>query len=268
MRALLKLGFGLLVLAFFLIGAAYSALKTHGTMEPATRESREVVTDARNVGKDVKSVQLDGPIELYVRQGAVPSLVVKAERRLLGNVDTLVEGEHIRIGTSGMLLHHRQPIRVELVLPELDNMVLNGSGDSKIDGFSGENLQIEMNGSGEVKFTGRYKELIAANHSSGEIYVDMDKAERLIAQLNGSGSITLAGSTREMHADLSSSGQIDAEHMTAETASADLRGSGSISVHASQTAIATVRGSGSVSVYGNPQNRTITKTGSGDVSFP
>jgi hypothetical protein len=267
MRGLLKLGFGLLVLAFCLIGVAYSMLRTHGVTTPLTRENRELVTDARNVGKDVKSVDLAGPIELHVRQGTIPSLVIKAERRLLGNVDTEVMGDNIHIGTSGMLLHHRQPIRVELVLPSLENVTLRGSGESKVEGFSGENLQIDMQGSGEVKFTGRYKEIIASNHGSGEVYIDTDNAERIILQQSGSGTITVAGSTREIHVEQSSSGTIDGEHMTAETASADLKGSGTASVHASETAIAAIRGSGEITVYGNPTNRTVTKTGSGDVIF-
>ena len=52
-----------------------------------------------------------------------------------------------------------------------------------------------------------------------------------------------------------------------ESAEISLRGSGSSVVQARKTADVTLRGSGDVSVLGNPDARTINRTGSGDVTF-
>lgn len=267
MRGLIKTGFALLVLAFFLIGVATSMLRAHGVSSPASREGRIVVSDPRNVGRDVRSVELNGPIDLRLRQGAIPSLVVKGERRLLGNVETVQEGENIRIGISGMLLHHRQPLQVELILPQVGNVSLHTSGDAAIDGVSGEHIQIDLHGSGSVKFAGRFKEIIAGNHGTGEMTVDTDNAERIIVRQAGAGSFTLAGSARQFNADLSGTGTLDAEHLTADVATVELKGSGSAQVHARKVAVMAVRGSGDITVHGQPAERTVSRDGAGDVSF-
>ena len=54
---------------------------------------------------------------------------------------------------------------------------------------------------------------------------------------------------------------------TAENAAINLRGSGTSIVLATKTAEVDLRGSGDVEVYGNPSQRNINKSGSGEVDF-
>ncbi|HZX25935.1 MAG TPA: head GIN domain-containing protein [Telluria sp.] len=268
MRGLIKTGFALLVLAFVLIGISYSMLRANGVRAPGLREGRVIVSDTRAIDKSVRSVDLNGPIVLTLRQGSTPSLVVKGEKRLLGNIDTTVEGENIHIGVSGMLLHHRQPIRVELTLPALENLALNGSSSASVNGFAGEHVQLMLRGSGSIKFNCRYKEVLASLHGSGDMDISSGiVADRIIAEVAGTGTVTLAGTAKEMHVDQTGSGTLDAQHLEADRVSVDQKGSGHASVHARETAVLAVRGSGEIDVYGEPRERTITRTGSGDVNF-
>lgn len=267
MRTLLKVGFGLLLLAFMLIGMSYSMLKAQGSTSRANPEGRMVLSETRTIGADVTEIDLSGPIDMTLRQGAIASLTVKGEQRLLGNIDTTQEGKLLHIGTKGMLLHHRHRLQVVLVLPSIDKLSIRGSGDSTINGFSGERIDVQLHGSGNVKFNGRYKAVSAGVHGSGDMEMNGGSSDKVEVALVGSGRMTVVGSCRQFTADQTGSGDLDAEHLAADVTAVNLRGSGTSVVQALKTAEVAVRGSGDVSVLGNPTERNVNKTGSGDVTF-
>jgi len=267
MRTLLKVGMGLLLLAFMLIGLSFTMLRAQGTSSRGNPEGRMVASETRTIGADVTEIDLSGPIDMTLRQGAIASLTVRGEQRLLGNIDTTIEGKLLHIGTKGMLLHHRQPLQVVLVLPSIDKLNIRGSGDSTINGFSGDKVDVQLFGSGNVKFNGRYKDVLAAVHGSGDMEMNGGSSDKVEVALVGSGQMTVVGSCKQFKADQTGSGDLDAEHLAADATEVNLRGSGTSVVQALKTAEVTVRGSGDVSVIGNPSQRNVNKTGSGDVVF-
>jgi hypothetical protein len=267
MRGLFKVGFSLLVLAFVLIGLSFSMLRAQGTTGPTNPGGRVVASETRSVSADAREVVLDGPIDLTLRQGAVASLTVRGEQRLLANVSTNLENKVLHIGTTGMLLHHRQPLQVVLVLPVLENFIVQGSGDSTVNGFSGERIIVQLNGSGNVKFNGRYQKVEASVHGSGELEMNGGSSDKVDVELVGSGELTVVGSCREFSVQQTGSGDLKAEHLNAESVALELRGSGDATVLARKSATVTLRGSGDVRIHGSPNERTISKTGSGDVTF-
>ena len=265
MRSLLKVAFGLLVLAFVLIGLSYGALRAHGGS--ARLDARIVGEETRPVTRQVRAVELSGPIDLTLRYGAQPRLVVRGEQRLLANVETGQTGRVLHIGTRGIVLRHRQPIEVELTLPALDRVGVDGSGDTRVNGFSGEAIEVELNGSGSVDFNGRYRQARAVVHGSGELTLDAGNGDSVAAELTGSGTITLAGAARSFAAMSNGSGTLDAQRLRAESVNVRQTGSGDASVNASATVTVAVSGSGDVDVYGDPAQRSVSRTGSGDVHF-
>lgn len=266
MRALLKVGFSLLMLAFVLIGLSYAALRANGVA--AASERRQVTSEKREVPAGVKAIDLDGPIDLSVRYGAAPSLEVRGEARLLGNVDVNADGEVLHIGIRGMVLGHRRPLEVELVLPRLDSVKIDGSGDSSVNGFSGERIDVRMQGSGSLRFNGRFRQVDAALSGSGELDLNAGSGiERFDAVLTGSGHLTIVGGTRELHANASGSGELDARHLRAEKVEVSQTGSGRSTVHARNSVAASISGSGDIEVNGNPAERSVSRTGSGAVTF-
>ena len=267
MRALFKVASAMLVLAFLLIGLAYGALRSQGLARPANAEGRSLASDKRSVDKEINAVELSGPIELTLRQGAIASLEVRGEQRLLPNIETSVDGGTLHIETKGMLLHHRLPLQVVLVLPSLDTLKFHGTGESTVNGFSGERIEVEMTGSGDVKFNGRYREVVASLHGSGDLELNGGNSERVEVELKGNGDLTVVGSCKQFKADQTGSGDLNAEHLTAQAANVELNGSGTALVLAKKSVDVSLNGSGKVSVYGQPEQRTVNSTGSGAVNF-
>jgi hypothetical protein len=226
-----------------------------------------VASDKRAVGKGITSVELSGPIDMTLRYGPVPSLEIQGEQRLLGNIETTQEGSVLHIGPRGILLRHRQPLKAVLVLPTLSSVTIDGSGESTVDGFSGEQVDVQLGGSGSARFNGRYRRVKASVHGSGELEVDGGNSDKVTADLSGSGHLTLAGTSREFSGRLAGSGELEARHLRADAVTMDQMGSGHSTVHARAKMSATVSGSGDIEVYGNPAQRTVRRMGSGDVDF-
>lgn len=267
MRALLRIGFSLLVLAFGLIGVSYAMLRTQGGGTSAIPGSRLVATDKRTLDGDVTRLELNAPVNLTLRQGTTPTLEVRGEQRLLGNVDTRVDGGTLHIDTRGILLRHRTPIEVTVTLPTLEALQIKGSGDYTVSGFAGDHLDLSLDSSGDLHFNGRYREIVAAVHGSGDCDLTGGTSDRVEAEVVGSGSLTLVGATRELHTEVHGSGDLDARHLRADEVELVHQGSGSSAVYARRQVHAEMTGSGDVVIYGNPNERSVSRNGSGSVAF-
>jgi mannose-6-phosphate isomerase-like protein (cupin superfamily) len=264
----MKVGFSLLVLAVLLIGLSYSMLRAQGISNPSSGVGRAVQSETRAINGDVRGIDLSGPIDLTLRQGAVPSLVVRGEQRLLGNIDTTRGADGtLHIGTTGMLLHHRQPLQVTLVLPSIEDISVRGNGDSTVNGFSGDRIEVNLDGSGNVKFNGRFKDVKAEIHGSGELEMNGGASDKVEVAVVGSGKMTVVGSCSQFKAEQTGSGDLNARHLSAEEANLQLMGSGEAVITARKVANVTVRGSGDVLVYGSPNERNVSRNGSGEVTF-
>lgn len=267
MRVLLKVGASLLILAFILIGVSYSMLRAQGTNGPSSPGSRLVATERRALERAVAKVDLGGPVNLTLRQGAVPSLEVRGEQRLLANIDTSVDGDVLHIGPRGILLRHRTPIEVILTLPQLESLSVNGSGEHTVSGFAGDHLDVALDGSGSMRFNGRYRAIMAAVHGSGDLELTGGTSDTVNAAMIGSGRLTLVGGTRALAAELHGSGDLDARHLRADDVDLMQEGSGDAAVYARKRLHTQLTGSGEARVYGNPDERSVKREGSGAVSF-
>lgn len=267
MRALLKIGVGLLLLSVLLIGVTYSMLKAYGTTSPTSAAGRTLSGETRKVDAMAVNVVLEGPIDLILTQGPTASMQVRGEQRSLANIETIQDGRDLHIGTKGMLLNPKHRLQVELVLPMLEELMVRSSGDTKVSGFSGDKLELRLHGSGNVNFSGRYRNLSAGAHGSGNLHLNAGSSEHVELELVGSGEIKSSGSCKTLDAQLTGSGDLDARHLAADKVTVDLKGSGTSHVFAKQSADLTLRGSGDIRVLGNPDQRNVNRSGSGDVSW-
>ena len=267
MRTLIKVGISLLLLAFVLIGVSYGMLRAQGISNPSSAAGRAVRSDTRAIGKDIVNVELSGPIDLTLRQGATASLTVRGEQRLLANIDTSQDGATLHIGPKGMLFHHRHPLTVELVLPSLQQLEVHGSGNSSVSGFNGERFTLRLHGQGNVHVNSRFKHITAGLYGNGELDLNGGNSDSVLLELAGSGSITASGSSKSLRAVLNGPGDLDAEHLASDRVSVLLQGPGAADVFAREAVDLTLHGSGNIHVYGNPQQRKVTSHGSGEVNW-
>lgn len=267
MRTLFRTGAALLLLAFVLIGVTVSLMKTHGTVNRSVPEAREIGSETRPLTAEATNVVLSGSVNVTLRQGAVPSMIVRGEERLLANVETRQDGDTLTIGITGMLLHHRQPLQVIVVLPELETLRISGSGDSEANGFTGESVEVRVDGRSSLKFNGRYKQVSAILHGSGDMEMNGGASDEVEVDMVGSGDLTVVGSAKQFRATQTGSGDMDATHLAAIETELVLKGSGTSVVQARKSVNVTLHGSGDVTVIGNPAERVTERTGTGEIEF-
>ena len=248
---------------FGLLFAAFCALFGRAEAADEGNETRVIAIDAR-----VVRVKLDGVIDLKLRQGSTPSLTIIAEKRYMDKVTASATGDTLHLETEGRGIKiGRSTARAELVLPMLREVVAEGVGTTEISGFSGDELELTMDGAGTMKVVCDYKSLKASLGGVGSMHLWVSENENVDLDLRGAGYITLGGHSKMLHATLGGLGGLNAQQFQADSVNVELSGLGNATVNAKTNATLNLSGLGSVTVYGKPLNRNVSVDGLGKVSW-
>ncbi|MBB3224768.1 GIN domain-containing protein [Pseudoduganella umbonata] len=228
----------------------------------------EEATATRTIDARVVRVKLDGVVNLKLMQGAEPSLQIIGDRRFIDKVIAVQTGDTLQIDsdTNGGKIS-RAALRAELVLPQLRELVSEGLGSTEVAGFSGDDLDITLDGAGSMKIVSAFKRLNATLCGMGSMHLWVADSENVELDLRGAGYVTLGGSSRQLRASLGGLGGLNAQQFQADSVDIDLSGLGNATVNARTNANLHLSGLGSVTVYGKPLNRNVSVDGLGKVSW-
>lgn len=268
MKFIAKSMLALLLVAIALGGITYNVmstnLKQNGTITLATQNlSKENVA----ITNEVEKVEMDGPFDVNLVQADKSSLVLEGDARLLSKVVVQQDGNTLRIGTKGILVTMNQTLKMTLSIPKLTALTQFGSGDSTVQGFTGPQININLNGSGDLAFAGQYEHLMAQTKGSGNMELDVGKSDKVELNTSGSGDVVALGKAMDLVILTTGSGNIDAQRLIAQHSSGESHGSGDLKLYATQDVRVILTGSGDAEVFGNPAKRSVTNTGSGDMSW-
>jgi hypothetical protein len=225
--------------------------------------------ETRQVDARVVRVKLDGMVDLRIRQGSTPTLVLSGEPGWMERTNVEQSGDTLNIATEthGIRLHHQYGLHADLVLPRLREVYSESVGSTEVLGFSGDELELTLDGAGSMRIVCNYKTVVATLGGIGSMNIGGLDSERLDLNLRGAGQVTLNGRGKWLRADLGGLGGLDAQQFAAENVSIDLSGLGNATVTARQNANLNLSGMGSVTVYGKPLNRKVSLDGLGKVSW-
>jgi hypothetical protein len=212
----LLLGAGIMVLVQDRWGESSTSTGVHGSGTSATQ--------TRNL-PPFTSVDLAGTSKVNIHVGSDQSVVVHADDNMIDLVTTEVRHGRLVVDNQPDLTP-KSPMSVEVTVPELETLVLSGSGIVTAADVQAKNLTIRVPGSGLVSFSGT--------------------ADRLDADLAGSGDVQL-------------------QDLVARNVTAKLSGSGRLQVHATESLDALVSGSGAIFYTGDPSSVSRNVTGSGAI---
>jgi hypothetical protein len=252
---------------FWRLGAAAAMYASLGA---AFATPVDIASETRVVDARVVRVKLDGQIDLTLKQGAVAALVISGERSLLAKTTTDQQGDTLTIGTEakGFKLGRKaNSLRAELTLPALREVASESVGWTEVSGFSGDELDLKLDGAGSMKVNCSYRLVTAVLGGVGSMNIQGGTYEGIDLSLRGAGFVTLRGSSKWLKASLGGLGGLDARHFLVDTVNLDLSGLGNASVSARQNANLNLSGLGSVTVHGKPVNRSVSVDGLGKVSW-
>lgn len=225
-------------------------------------------TETRAIDARVVRVKLDGVIDLKLRRGDTPSLTVTGDKRYVGKISTVQAGDtlHLDTDTHGFKFSHAT-VKAELVLPMLREVVSEGVGTTEVTGFSGEEIQLTLDGAGSMKVSCDYRNIRASLGGVGSMHVWAADNDTIDLDLQGAGYVTLGGRSKILKATLGGLGGLNAQQFQADAVNIELSGLGNATVTAKQSATLNLSGLGSVTVYGQPQNRNVSVDGLGKVRW-
>jgi len=204
----------------------------------------QVQTEARSA-RYFDEVKSSGSFEVYVMQGDEPAIQVTAESNLLPYIETDIDGDRLHIRTRGMHnLREKRPIEVYLVTPNVEELVLSGSGKIEVENFTADKYSVVLSGSGDV--------------------ISSFDAQELDAYISGSGRLFLDGTADKADIGISGSGQISAFDLAIRDCDVVISGSGSARVNVEDELDVRISGSGNVHYINFPQVKSSI-SGSGQV---
>ena len=227
-------------------------------------------SEVRTVDARITRVRLDGIIELKLRQGPKPELVISGERRWLSKTVTEQRGDTLVIDTEAKeirLSNRDRGVHAELTLPQLREVVSNSLGWTDIAGFSGDQLVLSLEGAGSMRVVANYRVLSATLGGLGSMNIQGGMSEGIDLNLRGAGYVTLAGNARWLKANLGGLGGLDAQQFQVDVVKLDMGGLGNAAVYARHTATLSLNGLGSVTVHGKPATRQASVNGLGKVTW-
>lgn len=230
----------------------------------------ETVSETRPVDARVLRVKVDGPIDLKLKQGAVAALVFIGHRALMARASADQQGDTLHIGAEAKNFHFGRRgngLRAELTLPDLREVSSDSLGTTEVTGFSGDEIDLKLDGAGAMKVVCNYRLVNAVLGGVGSMQITGANMEGVDLNLNGAGFMSLRGTSKWLKANMGGLGNLDAQHFHTDSVNLDLSGLGNASVSARQNVTLNLSGMGSVTVYGKPAKRSVSVDGLGSVSW-
>lgn len=171
--------------------------------------------------------------------------VISAQKNIADVIETSVEGDQLSI-VSKQRFRATKPINIVLSVRSISSIRVDGSGDiNTINTIKGDDLNLNINGSGNIDISAEVTDL----HS----------------KINGSGDIKITGKVSTHKGQINGSGNFLGTELLSEETKININGSGDAKINAGSLLDVTIVGSGNVSYKGTPTIRTKI-TGSGEVS--
>ena len=197
--------------------------------------SGTIVTAERTVA-DFDSIYVRGEGTVYLTQGAENSVVVETDDNIIDRVYTKVTDNTLDLSyASGPLGLHLRPTKgyiYHITVIDLAAITVKGSADVWADQFDGENVALEMIGSGQIVFA----EL---------------NANEVSAEVTGEGQISLSGAAETQTVIVTGSGLFNGQDFEGQHVDVRSKGSTQITVWATESLDISVEGQGDLQYYGD-----------------
>jgi hypothetical protein len=165
-----------------------------------------------------------GAFDVEVRQGPQSDVVIEGDENIVKIVDCTVEDDSLIIKTTEDYTTSTR-LLVRVTMPAIEGLDLKGSGSIVASEVSGDKLDLELSGSGEITVHGKVRNLSADVSGSGGIKAAAVEAEDATVDISGSGSVQVFAN-KTLNAEISGSG--DVRYKGSPTLKKDINGSGEV----------------------------------------
>lgn len=209
-------------------------------------EGNGILKSEQRIVAEFMGVENSTSFDVEIMADSDYSVEVIADENLLPYIETYVSSGNLKIGTNYSHCISSGYVRIEIHIPVIDYVKLDGSGDIDVYNVNGSHLDIVNSGSGDINVN------------------DVFLTSTLNIDLTGSGDITAYGKAHLGNYHLAGSGDILADDLLVDLCYVTSSGSGDIYCFAYDLLNVTINGSGDVIYKGSPEVE-IVDNGSGDL---
>lgn len=207
-------------------------------------------SDDRSVSS-FTAVTLEVPLsaEITVSPSSTASVQLSGSQNIISKIKTEVKDGTLRIFLpEGVYISDGGETKATISMPALRGLDISGSSNALVKGLvSGDKLDIEVSGSGDIK-------------------MENVRVQELDADLSGSGNLEIsAGTAGKASYDISGSGSVRCFGVVSQDVEAGVSGAGSMQVNAASNLDVDISGAGNVDYKGNPRI-TQDVSGAGSIS--
>lgn len=191
-----------------------------------------------NVSDNISRIQNNLSLDVRYVRSTMPQVVISGPKNVINALEIKESGVTLKIDTrENVWSVNFSEVKVEVSMPVLDEVVLNGSGDFFADKIVGPNVNLTIMGSGDIEVG----ELVGENvkyliNGSGDLSVRNTTATQLQCLIQGSGDISLSDiSTTTISSIINGSGDIGIKKLMSTLSSFVINGAGDISVKGETT---------------------------------
>jgi hypothetical protein len=185
---------------------------------------------------DFHAIEISYPAEVVITQGSTESLEIEAEDNVLPGLKTQVKSGTLEIFYKAEKDKHvnpTKPVKITIVVKELDDVQFSSAGSLTIDGLKTDALDFNLSGAGKVE-------------------VNDIETKDLSVDLSGAGSMDASGIADGLDVNISGAGSYNGGDLHSQTVKVNISGLGSATVWADDELDANVSGAGSINYYGSP----------------
>jgi hypothetical protein len=207
--------------------------------------------EERTVKGEFSELQVSSGVDLFVKQGDKPEIVVEADNDVLDDVKTELKGNTLNVYFSR------------------ERGLFNwlGSKSARVYVTAQKIVRLSSSGGANLKSVGAIKadklEILASG--GGDAKVSLDASEVLL-NASGGGDITAEGTTDFLEAQASGGADIKARELHARKVVATSSGGADVYVYASESIEASASGGADVDYYGSAKVTKISESGGGEVT--
>lgn len=208
--------------------------------------------DTRRYGlTSFERIEVFGDMIVEVSTGTSIAAVAESSRTNLETLSIEVSNRTLVIrqaaeGPYGPRSSTAGPIHIRLTAQNLEQVMLRGSGQIRVAGLRGDNVLVDLEGSGRIE-------------------ADVAGGTAVAARALGAGTLVLTGATRTLTAVVNGAGGIDAAGLRSRDLTVRAGGTGASRFAATTTATVFSGGSADVAVSGNARC-SVTNVGAGTVT--
>jgi hypothetical protein len=181
-----------------------------GSCSTINKGDSTVITETRDV-PPFSSIALNGISTVRLHQGPL-AVRLTIDGNLMDRYETKVKGDRLSIGFkcgigSLKILKNLKTCEVDITMPKLDRIEINGAGKITVDEFAYEELKLDMTGAGSIELQGSAAKFKISCTGAAKVFARDLVSEEVRVNLTGASYVEIRAE-KELSASVSGSGEV------------------------------------------------------------